>query len=135
MANPIFQLLLILALCLPVPLHGQGTPPSGTRDKSQFVVFIHAGPKLPDAKEIKQIAVALLQKGYLVRAPDSQQDKVGGPGVDYFDDSALGMAQDVADTVNETFGRLGVQVADDKKLKPRRQRVKSPPTYLGVWLF
>lgn len=135
MANPIFRLLLILALCVPVPLHGQGAPPSGTRDKSQFVVFIHAGPQSPDDKETKQIAVALFQKGYLVRAPDNQRDKVGGPGVDYFDDSARDMAQDVADTVNETFEKLGVQVADDKKLKPRRQRVKNPPTYLGVWLF
>ena len=129
MANPIFRLLLILALCVPVPLHGE------TRDPKQFVVFIHAGPKLPDDKEIKQIAVALFQRGYLVRAPDNQRDVVGGPGVDYFDDSALDMAQDVANTVNETFGKLWGQVADDKKLQPRRQRVKNPPTYLGVWLF
>jgi hypothetical protein len=71
----------------------------------------------------------------LVRAPDNQRDVVGGPGVDYFDDSALDVAQDVANTVNETFEKLWGQVADDRKLKPRRQRVKNPPTYLGVWLF
>lgn len=135
MVHLISRLLLILLLGMPIILHGQGTPPSGKRDASQFVVFIHAGPKSPDDEEIKQIAVALFRKGYLVRAPDNQRDKVGGPGVDYFDDAAVDMAQDVADTVNDMFDKLGIQAADDKKLKPRRQRTKTPPLYLGVWLF
>ena len=53
----------------------------------QFVVFLHAGPKLSDPR-IKQVAGTLFEKGYLVRAPDNEQDRVGGAGVDYFDEMA-----------------------------------------------
>ena len=129
--------LLVLALCVPVSLYGeviqQGGAPQGANSK--FVLFIHAGPKATDDPVIKQIAGTLAQKGYLVRAPDREQDNVGGPGVDYFADSALATAQDVANTVNEILQRRKLLESDNKKLKPRLQHVKSPPGYLGVWLF
>ncbi|HEX8164203.1 MAG TPA: hypothetical protein VF601_00255 [Beijerinckiaceae bacterium] len=112
-------------------------PPQTTGyENARFVIFVHTGPRAPDDIAVKQIAAALSRKGYLVRAPDKQQDIVGGPGVDYFDDSALKTAQDVADTVNEQLQKLDPPVDEKKKLKPRPQRAtKNPPSYLGVWLF
>jgi hypothetical protein len=128
------RLLLVLALCLPAPLHAQmqlgGAPQT---DSKKFVVFIHTGPTAPDDPKIKQIAISLLQKGYLVRAPDGQRDQVGGPGVDYFDASAASSAQDVAKTVNELLPKMGIAL--QKPLMPRLQQVKNPPGYLGLWLF
>jgi hypothetical protein len=98
-------------------------------------VFIHSGPKQPDDPVVKRLAVTLAKQGYSVREPESDQDKVGGPGVDYFADQARGKAQDVADKVNEFLAQNGQPVDPAKKLQPRRQSGKSPPNYLGVWLF
>jgi hypothetical protein len=98
-------------------------------------VFIHSGPKQPDDPVVKRLAVMLAKQGYSVREPESDQDKVGGAGVDYFADQARGKAQDVADKVNEFLAQNGQPVDPAKKLQPRRQSGKSPPNYLGVWLF
>ena len=99
MASPIFQLLLILALCVPVPLYGQRTPVNRTGDNIQFTVFIYTPS--PQAEKIRQIAGALFQKGYLVSAP--MERKVGEAVINYYDDSAKGMAEEVAATV-KAFG-------------------------------
>jgi hypothetical protein len=69
-----------------------------------------------------------VKAGYSVRKPDNDRDEVGGPGVDYFDDNASGVAQTIADIVNDAM-------PDRKKIAPRRQRVKNPPYYIGIWLF
>jgi hypothetical protein len=103
-------------------------------DNSQFVVFVHAGPKLSDPK-IKQVTGALFAKGYLVRAPDNEQDKDGGAGVDYFDKAAEKTATEIAALVNERLTTLNLRGPDDVALVLRLQRVKNPPTYIGVWLF
>ena len=104
--------------------------------ESKFVLFVHTGPRAPDDLAVKQIAAALSRKGYLVRAPDNQQDIVGGPGVDYFDPAAAQTAEEVAGTVNEMLQKVAPPPDDSKKLKPRLQRgTKNPPGYLGVWLF
>jgi hypothetical protein len=97
------------------------------------VVFIHSGPKQSDDPVVKRLAVTLARQGYSVREPEEDQDKVGGPGVDYFGDQAKGKAQELADAVNGYLGPLGQDPA--KKLQPRKQSGKSPPDYPGVWLY
>lgn len=125
--------LLALMLCVvSTPLQAQKVDPS------KFIIFIHAGPFLKDGEAaVKQIAGALFNKGYVVRSPDNDQDDAGGPGVDYFDDNARDAAQDVADTVNELMAKISLPKTGvaGKKLMPRRQKTKTPPNYLGVWLF
>jgi hypothetical protein len=130
---------LVLAFCLPGALQAQQPPPQQSgppvRDNSKFVVFIHAGGKKVDEKKIREIAVELLKKRYVVRAPEYDQDEIGGPGVDYFAESARDAAKDVADTVNEKLKSLELVTDNKKNLVPRLQRVRNPPGYLGVWLF
>jgi hypothetical protein len=145
MRTIISGLCLIVALSVPGNLLAQPqsrqeqAPQQGAlpaRDNSRFVVFIHAGGKDgADDKAIREIAVALLGKRYVVRAPDRERDEVGGPGVDYFAEAARDAAQEVADTVNEKLKSLNLLPDETKKLKPRLQRLKNPPGYLGVWLF
>jgi len=138
MITLMYRLVLVLALGMPASLYAQGVQPRAVPSgETKFVLFIHTGgsPAGIDEGKIKQIMGALAQKGYLVRAPDKEQDERGGPGVDYFADSARAAAQDVANTVNLTFEKLGIPVDEKKKLKPRLQRVKNPAAYLGVWLF
>jgi hypothetical protein len=127
------RLVLLAAVLMPLPLCAQTPVP--TYDASKFVLFLHSGPWPPDDRVVKLIAGALAQRGFLVRAPDNQKDEIGGPGVDYFDGVALAAANDIAAIVNNALVQLGVNVPDNKKLKPRLQRAKTPPTYLGVWLF
>ena len=114
-----------------VPLRGGPSQAAG----NAYVLFIHAGPKKPDDGSIKELALRLLKRGYVVRQPAFDQDVVGGPGVDYFTDQARGKAQEVADIVNDFLADIGTPPSDAKKLKPRLQNVKNPPTYLGVWLY
>jgi hypothetical protein len=121
-----YRLLLLIALLLPSQMLAQ--------DGSQMVIFLHAGPKLSDPK-IRQIAGALFEKGYLVRAPDNDQDVDGGVGVDYFDKSAEKTALDIANLVNDKLRTLGLKSSTDPDLKPRFQSVRNPTTYFGVWLF
>jgi hypothetical protein len=111
----------------------RGTPAQS--GEPQYIVFIHSGPRKPDDPVVRQIAGFLVRAGYVVRSPDDAQDLVGGPGVDYFADPALPVAQTVANTINDLLPKLGTPLDDSKKLKPRKQNVKNPATYLGVWLF
>jgi hypothetical protein len=124
--------ILILLLCLPSLAHAQAPPGPPSAAETPFVLFIHSGPKSADDIIVKRLAVTLAKQGYSVREPEDDQDKVGGPGVDYFVDQAQAKAQDVADKVNEFFAQNGEPV---KKLQPRKQSGKSPPNYLGVWLY
>ena len=103
---------------------------------SKYLFVLLAGPKTDDSV-VKKIAGTLAQKGYSVRAPDGEVDNVGGSGVDYFADTAQGVAQDVANTVNKILKDEKLLEPDKKGLEPRSraQRTKNPPTYLGVWLF
>jgi hypothetical protein len=102
---------------------------------AKYVVFVHAGPKLNDPR-IKQVAGALFGKGYLVRAPDGDEDTTAGAGVDYFDSAAKDVAAAIAKLMNERLASLGLKGPDDIDLAPRFQRgTKNPPTYIGVWLF
>jgi hypothetical protein len=123
--------MLVALLMLAIPLLGRGqpaTPPPA--NASSFVLFIHAGgPGDPDQDLIKKIAVALAARGYNVHSPDNERDKIGGPGVDYFSDTDLPAAQDIATVISPMLPQ------GSKPLVPRRQRGKSEPGYIGIWLF
>ena len=125
--------ILALLLCLPAlaQARAQAGPPVAAG--MPYVVFIHSGPKQSDDPVVKRLAVMLAKQGYSVREPENDQDKVGGPGVDYFADQAKAKAQDLADAVNGYLGPLGQDAS--KKLQPRKQSGKSPPNYLGIWLY
>src|ERR1700754_4681441 len=126
--------ILAILLCLPALAQAwaQAAPPMAPG--TPYVVFIHSGPKQSDDPVVKRLAVMLAKQGYSVREPENDQDKVGGPGVDYFADQAKAKAQDVADKVNEFLAQNG-GVDPAKKLQPRKQSGKSTPNYLGVWLY
>lgn len=110
-----------------------------TSDNSKYFLFIHAGPLEPNDERVRSIAYALVERGYSVRAPDRDVDFVGGPGVDYFDDGAKAKAEDVANIVNEEIEKMvqsrRIEGSSIRKLVARRQNVKNPAVYLGVWLF
>ena len=134
MMNAIKRALLIVLLCLPSVAQSQmGAPPpvAGT----PYVLFIHSGPKKSDDLVVKRLAIMLARQGYSVREPEEDQDKVGGPGVDYFDDKAKAKAQEVADTVNEYLAQQSPPTDASKKLQPRKQATRNAPNYLGVWLY
>jgi hypothetical protein len=128
----LFLLLLLPGFASAQPQsQAQAPMPGGAK----YVVFVHAGPKLNDAR-IKQVAGALFEKGYLVKSPDGDQDTTGGAAVDYFDPSAKDVAADIAKLMNERLKALELKGPDDADLAPRFQRItKNPPTYIGVWLF
>jgi len=129
-----------IAALAPVLVHAQGAGQGKQQGRApeperKYVLFIHTGPLQPTSDVDTKIALELKGKGYVVREPDSNLDAVGGPGVDYFDDSAQAKAQEVANIVNEMLPKLGIRVADDKKLRARKQNAKNPAEYLGLWLF
>jgi hypothetical protein len=113
------------ALLWTAPVLPQST---AVKTASQGVVFIHCGPKQPSDPDVQKVAIALLKEGFLVREPEADQDKVGGAGIDYFDDHALATAQKIAQTVNNALGT-------EKKLMPRLQQTTNPAFYFGVWLY
>jgi hypothetical protein len=84
---------------------------------------------------VKRLAVTLARQGFSVREPEEDQDKVGGPGVDYFADDAKGKAQEVANMVNDYLAQNGPPAEASKKLQPRKQGAKNSANYLGVWLY
>ena len=136
----LLRAVVVFAVLAPVLAHAEGAGQDKQQGRApeaekKYVLFIHAGPLAPTSDVVRNIALELTRKGYLVRAPDNDLDAVGGPGVDYFDDSAQSKAQEVATIVNEQLPKLGVPVADDKKLKARKQSAKNPAEYLGLWLF
>jgi hypothetical protein len=120
----------ILAILLCLPCLAQPLAQQSGSNADLRVLFIHCGPKSADDPAVKAIAIKLARSGYSVREPEEDQDKVGGPGVDYFAPNAVGEAQKIADLVNEL-----VAPAPDKQLKPRPQTVKNPSNYFGVWLY
>jgi hypothetical protein len=122
------RVMFALLLCLPSLALAQAPP--GPPAAGPYVLFIHSGPKNADDPEVKKIAVLLAKDGYSVREPENDQDKVGGPGVDYFGPQAEQEAAKVAGLVS---GYLGRDPA--KKLPIRLQSSKSPPNYLGIWLY
>lgn len=111
-----------------VPTFAQSSYPKSGKE---YVVFIHCGPKSPDDPVVRAVAIALLQKGFLVREPEPDQDNVGGPGVDYFDESAAAVAADIANSVNAVL----TKDPNVKPLVPRSKRLNNPAFYFGVWLF
>src|SRR3954447_13414689 len=122
----IMRAMLLILVFLPALAQAQSAPGPGGMP---YVVFMHSGPKQSDDPVVKKLAVMLARQGYSVREPEEDQDKVGGPGVDYFGDQAKAKAQELADTINGYLGPLGQDPA--KKLQPRKQSGKSPPNYLG----
>jgi tetratricopeptide (TPR) repeat protein len=113
----------------PPPLLAQLTaaaPTARAPDNGRFTLFIHGGGEAADTIDV--VERSLQQKGYAVRAPDDQRDAVGGPGVDYFSDGDKAAAQEVAVAINALLP------SGHPPLKPRRQKVKNPAGYLGVWL-
>src|SRR5271167_2984982 len=122
-------LVALLMLSIPSLARSQvaTAPPANA---SSFVLFIHAGARNnPDQDLVKKIAVALATRGYNVHSPDNERDEIGGPGVDYFSDEDLPAAQDIATVISDMLPQ------GSKRLMPRRQRGKSQPGYIGVWLF
>jgi hypothetical protein len=122
---------LVMIVLLLVPPAGRceplGDPPA---DAGRFVLFIHAGSDgHVDPKLVKQAAVKLAERGYVVRSPDTQFDEEG-PGVDYFSKGDLQAAQDIAAFLNTLLPPRA-----DRSIAPRFQRTKNPPGYIGVWLF
>jgi hypothetical protein len=126
--------LLAILLCLSASaqLRAQGAPPAP--GSTPYVLFIHSGPKNADDPAVRRLAIMLAKQGYSVREPEDDQDKVGGPGVDYFSDQARATAQQVADLVNTYLAQNG-PADPGRKLQPRRQSAKNAPNYLGVWLY
>src|SRR3954453_2684315 len=133
MTTALARAILMAVIFLPSLALAQAPP--GPPASTPYVLFIHSGPKSSDDAVVKRLAVTLAKQGYSVREPEGDQDKVGGPGVDYFADQAKDKAQDVADKVNEFFAENGAPPAPAKNLKPRKQSGKIQPNYLGVWLF
>jgi hypothetical protein len=127
--------MLILLLCLPSLVLAQAPPGLPGAPETPYVLFIHSGPKTSDDLIIRRLAVTLAKQGYSVREPENDQDKVGGPGVDYFADQARDKAQDVADKVNAYLALNASPGETPKKLQPRKQATKNAPNYLGVWLY
>jgi hypothetical protein len=125
--------ILAILLCLPALAQARAQAGPPVPADTPYVVFIHSGPKQSDDIVVKRLAVMLAKQGYSVREPENDQDKVGGPGVDYFADQAKAKAQELADAVNDYLGPLGQDAS--KKLQPRKQSGKSPPNYLGIWLY
>jgi hypothetical protein len=130
---------LAILVCLPslaLPQSQGGLQNGASMDPgNSYVLFIHAGPRKKNDPVVTRLAVQLLQRGYLVREPEEDQDVVGGPGVDYFAPQAAERANDVAKFVNDYLAQGGAPPSAGKMLKPRLQSVKNPATYLGVWLY
>ena len=136
----LLRAIVVFAALAPMLVHAEGAGPGKQQGRpaepeKKYVLFIHAGPLPPTSEVVRNVTLVLARRGYLVRAPDDDLDAVGGPGVDYFDDSARSKAEEIADIVNDILPKLGIQVADDKKLRARKQNAKNPAEYLGVWLF
>jgi hypothetical protein len=133
MMTAIKRTILAILLCLPslgLPSLAQSQTQQSGPGADLRVLFIHCGPKTADDPAVRKIAVKLASSGYSVREPEEDQDKVGGPGVDYFAPNAAGDAQKIADLVNELLAP-----GPDRQLKPRLQSAKNPSNYFGVWLY
>src|SRR3954468_3273988 len=133
MTTALARAVLMAVIFLPSLALAQAPP--GLPASTPYVLFIHSGPKSSDDAVVKRLAVTLAKQGYSVREPEGDQDKVGGPGVDYFADQAKDKAQDVADKVNAFLAQNGQPADPAKILKPRKHGGKGAPNYLGIWLY
>jgi hypothetical protein len=118
-------------------LAGRASAEDAPRDPGHCIVFVHGGGKKErDARNEAASAIAkeLAKSGYVVRSPDQEQDVVGGPAVDYFDEADLACARAIAAVVNANT-EVGKLQEKPIQLAPRRQRIKNQPGYIGVWLF
>jgi hypothetical protein len=118
---------LLLVVSLPLPLHAQET--------GEFVVFIHTGPRNTNDPLVLKIATSLVQRGFIVRAPDSLRITDGNPRVDYFSESAYKTARMVADLVNDAKRSSALSGDLNRSLTPQLQIKSGAEGYLGVWLF
>jgi len=120
-----------MAVAMPLSPYAQQQQQEKAPENSRYILFIHTGggPEKSADDLVPRILKELLKNGYSVRKPDDQRDEVGGPGVDYFDEKDENKAKEVASLVNS------ILPANLRRLEARRQRVKNPSGYLGVWLF
>jgi hypothetical protein len=121
--------ILVILLCLPALTQAAAELPAPAG--GPYIVFIHCGPKKATDPAIKALALALTKSGYSVREPEEDQDKVGGPGVDYFSPDAKNEADKIA-----TF--VGTQLSLNPPLKSRLQNLKESlyqKFYVGIWLY
>jgi hypothetical protein len=102
---------------------------------SRYTLFIHSGapPDVTAAPDVSTLVKKFKDDGYVVRGTDDQRDERGGSGIDYFRLEDEDAAEAIAKTVNAWLkangkGELAV-------LKERRQLVRNPPGYIGVWIF
>ncbi len=113
------------------PVQQQQLPPvadAATRP-SDYTLFIHYGSKTPSNQDVSTLVSNLKREGFLVRGADPKRDEVGGPGVDYFQDEDEAGATKIAELVNKWLPEGAT------KLKARRQRVRNPAGFIGVWIF
>ncbi len=122
----IYRAILLILLCLP-PLAWAEEAPKPVA--GPYIVFIHYGPKTPAA--IGTLPIELTRMGYSVREPDADQDKVGGPGVDYFSPDARGEADKIAGLVST---RLNIAPPLKARLQTSRNALFQK-FYLGIWLY
>jgi hypothetical protein len=117
-----------LLIMLPVGLSAMDVNSPPPDNANRYILFIHSGGG-KSGDDLTRVVSALAQRGYLVRPPDSQRDDVGGAGIDYFAESDKGVAQDIADVVNDLLYK------GEAKVHPRLQRIRNPTGYIGVWLY
>jgi len=104
-------------------------------NRSDYILFIHFGAPddLKDPPDASSLVKKLKAEGYVVRGADSQRDDVGAAGIDYFRPEDEGAAKAIAASVNAWLKEN--KQAALATLKPRRQNVRNPPGYIGVWIF
>jgi len=92
-----------------------------------YALFVHYGSQSPVNADVSQLISRLRNVGFRVLGTDRERDVQGGPGVDFFRDEDEAAAKKIAELVNDWRGT--------PTIKARRQKVKNPPGFIGVWLF
>lgn len=102
---------------------------------SNYILFIHYGAPRETANlpDISSLVRKFKEGGYIVQGADAQSDPSGTSGIDYFRQEDSAMAQLIADSANAWLIENGKK--ELAALKPRRQQVRNPPGYIGVWIF
>lgn len=118
----------------------QAPPPvdpssSAPERPSNYILFVHYGAPgdmagLPD---VSSLVEKFKEDGYVVRGADAQRDPSATSGIDYFRQEDKDAAQVIATAVNKWLKEKGKP--ELAVLKPRRQDVRNPPGYIGVWIF